>query len=179
MKLTPLEIPAVILIEPRVFEDARGFFYESYREDLFATRGIRERFVQDNHSKSGRGVLRGLHYQIAPRAQAKLVRVVRGSIFDVAVDIRRGSGSFGRYVATVLSAENRRMLYIPQGFAHGFCVLEDETEVLYKASDIYSPEHERGILWSDPAIGIDWPQMEFSLSDKDKKHPRLNEAILV
>lgn len=179
MKLTPLEIPAVILIEPRVFEDARGFFYESYREDLFAQHGIRERFVQDNHSKSGLGVLRGLHYQVAPRAQAKLVRVVRGSIFDVAVDIRRGSGTFGRYVGTVLSAGNRRMLYIPQGFAHGFCVLEDETEVLYKASDIYSPEHERGILWSDPAIGIDWPKMEFSLSDKDKKHPRLNEAVLV
>ena len=179
MKFTPLSIPDVILIEPRVFGDSRGFFYESYHETLFAEHGIKDRFVQDNYSRSALGVLRGLHYQAEPRAQAKLIRVIRGKVFDVAVDIRKNSGTFGKHVACILSAEDKQMLYVPRGFAHGFCVLEEGTEFLYKVSDFYSPVHERGILWNDPALGIEWPRpgTAFILSDKDKKYPTLQSAV--
>lgn len=180
MKFTPLEIPEVLLIEPDVHGDGRGFFSEWYREDVFREHGIGVKFVQDNHSRSSRGVLRGLHYQIPPHAQDKLVRVIRGSAFDAACDIRKGSKTFGRHVSALLSDENRRMLYIPKGFAHGFLALEEGTEFLYKVSDFYSPEHERGILWSDPAMRIDWPKldMKYLLSEKDQKFPTLPNAVL-
>ncbi|HOW59315.1 MAG TPA: dTDP-4-dehydrorhamnose 3,5-epimerase [Candidatus Omnitrophota bacterium] len=176
MNFIQTEIPGVILIEPKVFHDPRGFFYESYRRKLFAANGIKDHFVQDNISSSAKGVLRGLHYQIAPRAQAKLMRVIKGSVYDVVVDIRPRSKTFGKFVAVTLSAENRKLLYIPKGFAHGFCVLEDGTEFMYKVSDYYSPEHERGILWSDPGLAIPWPKLDraFILSEKDKKYPTLS-----
>ena len=177
MKFTPLAIPDIILIEPRVFEDPRGFFLESYNYAVFSKHGIKDIFVQDNHSKSARGVLRGLHYQVPPKAQAKLGRVIRGKAFDVAVDIRRHSKSFGRHVSLVLNAEDKSMLYIPSGFAHGYCALEDETEFIYKVSDFYSPEHERGILWNDPALKIDWPKMEYTLSPRDQKHLAFKDAV--
>ncbi len=179
MKFTPLEIPDVILIEPKVSEDARGFFIEYYREDLFIQHGIRTKFVQDNHSRSFKGVVRGLHYQIEPKAQAKFMRVVRGSVFDVCVDIRPGSKTFGKSVAIELSANNRKMLYIPEGFAHGFCVLEDGTEFFYKVSNFYSPEDERGILWNDPALGINWPKLDipYQLSKKDQANPTFKEVF--
>lgn len=172
---TPIE--GVIVIEPRVYNDSRGFFYESYRKEIFATQGIKDNFVQDNVSSSAKGVLRGLHYQAAPRAQAKLMRVLCGSVYDVAVDIRPRSKTYGKFFAITLSAENRKMLYIPKGFAHGFCVLEEGTEFMYKVSEYYSPEHERGILWSDPRLGIPWPKLdrEFILSEKDKKYPNLKD----
>ncbi|HOW88168.1 MAG TPA: dTDP-4-dehydrorhamnose 3,5-epimerase [Candidatus Omnitrophota bacterium] len=178
MNFIKTEIDGVIAIEPKIFNDPRGFFYESYRKKLFAEHGIKDDFVQDNISSSARGVLRGLHYQIAPRAQAKLMRVLRGSVYDVVVDIRPRSGTFGKFVAMTLSAENKKMLYVPKGFAHGFCVLEDGTEFLYKVSDYYSPEHERGILWNDPALAIPWPKLDhpFILSEKDKKYPTLQSA---
>ncbi|MBU3758422.1 MAG: dTDP-4-dehydrorhamnose 3,5-epimerase [Candidatus Omnitrophica bacterium] len=180
MKFTPLDLPGLVLVEPMVLEDSRGFFYESYREDLFKLGGIQERFVQDNHSRSSRGVLRGLHYQTEPMAQGKLVRVIRGSVFDVAVDIRPDSPAFGRHQAILLSAQNKKMLYVPPGFAHGFCVLEDDTEFLYKTTQFYSPVHERGILWSDPDLGIDWPRFDqdYILSAKDRNYPRLRDAGL-
>ena len=180
MNFIKTEINGVIVIEPKVYDDSRGFFYESYRKKLFALNGIKDDFVQDNVSASVRGVLRGLHYQIAPRAQAKLMRVLRGSVFDVVVDIRKRSKTFGKFFAVTLSAGNRKMLYIPKGFAHGFCVLEEGTEFMYKVSDYYSPEHERGILWSDPALGIPWPKLDraFILSDKDKKYPNLKSISL-
>lgn len=175
MNFIRTEIEGLIVIEPKVFDDPRGFFYESYRKKLFAQNGIKDDFVQDNVSSSARGVLRGLHYQIAPRAQAKLIRVLRGAVYDVAVDIRRRSKTFGKIFAVTLSAENRKMLYVPKGFAHGFCVLEEGTEFMYKVSDYYSPEHERGILWSDPGLAVPWPKMDraFILSEKDKKFPVL------
>ncbi len=173
MKFTRLEIPDVILIEPDVLEDSRGFFFEAYHEREFREQGIDVRFVQDNHSRSSRGVLRGLHWQEAPHEQAKLIRVIRGEVFDVAVDIRKKSKTFGRYVTAVLSEENKKMLYVPKGFAHGFCVLKDGSEFLYKVTDFYAPECERGIIWNDPALGIPWPDigMPFILSERDKKHP--------
>ena len=177
MKFKALSIPDVILIEPRVFEDSRGFFYESYREDLFSQNGISQKFVQDNHSRSTKGVLRGLHYQIAPRAQAKLVRVVKGEVFDVAVDIRKDSKTFGKYVGEILSEKNKKIMYVPPGFAHGYLTLQDDTEFLYKCSDFYSPQHERGIIWNDTDIGIEWPELDidFIYSEKDKKYPTLKE----
>lgn len=176
MNFIRTEIPDVIVVEPKVFQDPRGCFYESYRKQLFSRNGIKDHFVQDNVSCSSKGVLRGLHYQVAPRAQAKLVRVVRGSVYDVAVDIRPRSRTFGKSFSIVLSAENRKMLYVPKGFAHGFCVLEEGTEFTYKVSDYYSPDHERGILWSDPELAIAWPKLDgpFILSDKDKKYPLFN-----
>jgi len=179
MKFTPTQIPDVILIKPEVYSDARGFFYESYSRQMFSQHHIPIEFVQDNHSCSLRGVLRGLHFQIEPKAQAKLVRVSKGKIFDVAVDIRRNSPTFGRYVSSILSAENKHLLYVPTGFAHGFCVLEDGTEVLYKTSEFYSPEHERGIIWNDPSLAIAWPKLEgdYFISDKDKKFPALKEIF--
>lgn len=177
MKFTRLEIPEVVLIEPKVFDDDRGFFFEAYRSDVFKKNGISTSFIQDNHSCSMRGVLRGLHFQIPPRAQAKLVRVIKGEVFDVAVDIRRKSKTFGRYVTTNLSASNKRMLYVPVGFAHGFCVLEDNTEFLYKVSDFYSPQHESGVIWNDPSIAVPWPKLDvpYILSEKDKKFPLFKE----
>ena len=163
------------MVEPEAFEDNRGFFYESYHQAVFAQNGITATFVQDNHSRSFKGVLRGLHFQIEPKAQAKLIRVVKGEIFDVSVDIRKNSKTFGRFVHTILSEKNRRMLYVPAGFAHGFCVLQNGSEFLYKVSNFYSPEHERGLIWNDPAIGIPWPQLntECILSERDKKYPTL------
>ncbi len=156
MQITPTALPSVLLIEPRVFGDDRGFFYESWNRRAFAAAGIDADFVQDNHSRSARGVLRGLHYQIE-HAQGKLVRATAGEVYDVAVDLRRLSQTFGRYVGVVLSAANHRMLWIPPGFAHGFVVLSDYAEFLYKATDYWYPEHERTLLWSDPALRIAWP----------------------
>ncbi|MFA5159125.1 MAG: dTDP-4-dehydrorhamnose 3,5-epimerase [Candidatus Omnitrophota bacterium] len=175
MHFVKTAIDGVIVIEPKVFSDSRGFFYESYRKKLFARNGIKDNFVQDNVSSSAKGVLRGLHYQTAPHAQGKLMRVLHGSVYDVAVDIRPRSKTFGKFFSIVLSAPNRKMLYIPKGFAHGFCVLEEGTEFTYKVSDYYSPEHERGVLWSDPGLAIPWPKIDcaFILSEKDQKYPNL------
>lgn len=174
-----LAIKEVILVKPRVFGDERGFFMETYKKSEFAVNGIDVDFVQDNHSKSCRGVLRGLHYQAAPKAQAKLVRCSRGEIFDVAVDLRAGSPSFGKWVGARLSEENKHMLFIPAGFAHGFVVLSDEAELIYKAGDEYSQEHDRGVKWNDPDIGIDWGiDFEPILSEKDKNQPYLKEINL-
>jgi len=156
VNVTPTALPDVLLIEPRVFSDERGFFFESWNRRAFADAGLDATFVQDNHSRSLRGVLRGLHYQIE-HAQGKLVRVCEGEVFDVAVDIRRSAPSFGRWVGIHLSARNRRMLWIPPGFAHGFLVLSEAAEFLYKTTDYWYPEHERTLLWNDPALGIDWP----------------------
>lgn len=158
MKITPLAIPDVLLLEPRVFGDARGFFFESYNRETFRRQtGLDVDFVQDNHSRSARNVLRGLHYQLPPKAQGKLVRAVAGEVFDVAVDLRGQSPTFGRWVAEVLSAENRKQLWIPPGFAHGFLVLSEHAEFLYKTTDYYAPELERCILWNDPDLAIAWP----------------------
>ena len=156
MNVTPTELPDVLLIEPRVFADERGFFFESYNRRALAEAGLAGEFVQDNHSRSKRGVLRGLHYQIE-RAQGKLVRVTLGEVFDVAVDIRRSSPTFGRWTGMVLSAENKRMLWIPPGYAHGFLVTSEAAEFLYKTTDYWYPEFERTLLWNDPAVGIEWP----------------------
>ena len=156
MNVTPTALPDVLLIEPRVFGDDRGFFFESWNLREFALAGLDATFVQDNHSRSVRHVLRGLHYQIE-HAQGKLVRVSQGEVFDVAVDVRRSSPSFGRWVGMALSAQNRRMLWIPPGFAHGFLVLSEAAEFLYKTTDYWYPEHERTLLWNDPALAIDWP----------------------
>lgn len=156
MKFTQLDIPDVVLITPKVFGDLRGFFMETFRQDLFQEQIGPAVFVQDNHSKSNEGTLRGLHYQIR-QPQGKLVRVVSGEVFDVAVDIRKSSSFFGRWTGTVLSAENKHMLWIPPGFAHGFYVLSPEAEFTYKCTDYYAPEHERTLLWNDPFIGINWP----------------------
>ena len=177
MKFTPTNIPDVVLIEPKVFEDKRGAFFETYRKDLFHKHGISTEFVQDNHCVSRKGALRGLHFQTPPRAQAKLVRVVRGEVFDVAVDIRRDSKTFGKHVAQVLSAENRMILYVPEGFAHGYLTLSDEAEFLYKVSDVYSPKNERGLRWDDPELGISWPKFSgpYELSEKDKFFPNLKD----
>lgn len=172
----PLDLPEVLLIEPKVFPDERGYFMETYKRSEFVRCGIGEEFVQCNHSHSTRGTLRGLHYQVPPRAQGKLVRVVCGTIFDVAVDIRRGSPRYGRWVAVELSAENKRMLYIPPGFAHGACVTSDEASLLYMVTEEYAPECERGILWSDPALNIAWPIAAPTLSARDQVWPALVHA---
>ena len=170
-------IPEVILVKPKVFGDERGFFMESYRKWLFQANGTVPEFIQDNHSKSAKGVLRGLHYPLDPKAQGKLVRCVSGAAFDVAVDIRSGSPTFGKWFGCELSAENKYMLWIPAGFAHGFVTLADDTEFLYKTTGEYAPECDRGIKYDDPAIGIKWPQLgELLLSDKDKKQPLLKDA---
>ena len=176
MTVTPTAIPDVMVIEPKVFGDARGFFLESWNRRAFSAAGIRAEFVQDNHSRSGRNVLRGLHYQLQ-QAQGKLVRVVAGEIYDVAVDIRRSSPTFGRWVGVALSAENRQMIWIPAGFAHGFLVLSDAAEVLYKATDYYAPEHERTIVWDDPDLAIEWPLGGPPvLSAKDRTGVRFRDA---
>ena len=177
MKVTPGALPEVLVIEPRVFGDDRGFFLESYNQRAFLeATGIAAEFVQDNHSRSARNVLRGLHYQLK-QAQGKLVRVVAGEVFDVAVDMRRSSPRFGRWMGLHLSAENKRILWVPAGFAHGFLALSESTEVLYKTTDYYAPEHERCVLWNDPDIGVDWPLNGAPLvSDKDSRGVRLAEA---
>ncbi len=172
----PTAIDGPMLVDPSVFSDSRGLFFETYKRSEFAAAGIGEEFVQTNASTSSRNVLRGLHYQLPPHAQAKLVRCVSGAIFDVAVDIRRGSPSFGRWVAQELTAENRLMLFVPVGFAHGFLTLSDRAEVNYMVNAEYHPASERGLAWNDPAIGIDWPCDEVLLSDKDRQYPPLAEA---
>jgi dTDP-4-dehydrorhamnose 3,5-epimerase len=175
-----IEGPA--LIHPKVHGDARGYFFEAFRQDLFERDVAPDvPFVQDNQSLSRpAGTLRGLHFQLDPRAQAKLVRVLRGSILDVAVDIRPSSPTFGQHVAVTLSAENKAQLYVPTGFAHGFCTLEPDTEVFYKTSDFYSPAHDRGLAWNDPALGIVWPvrEADATLSDRDRLHPKLADLAI-
>ena len=178
MRVTPLEHPEVLLIEPDVFSDARGFFMETYKRSEFQANGVESEFVQDNFSHSVGRVVRGLHYQKSPQAQAKLVTVTRGEIFDVAVDIRRESPTFGQWVGVALSAENKKMLYIPTGFAHGFCVLSEEVDFTYKVSAEYAPDLDRGIAWNDPQIAISWPVEAPLLSDKDLQLPVLAEADL-
>ncbi|MGK7888831.1 MAG: dTDP-4-dehydrorhamnose 3,5-epimerase [Leptolyngbyaceae cyanobacterium] len=178
MNIIPTNIPDVLMIEPRVFGDERGFFMESYNAKAFADKaGIDLTFVQDNHSRSLKGVLRGLHYQIE-QAQGKLVRAVVGSVYDVAVDIRKSSPTFGQWVGCFLSADDKRQLWVPPGFAHGFVVVSDVAEVLYKTTDFYAPQHERSILWNDPAIAIDWPidAAEVVLSQKDQDGKLLKDA---
>ena len=172
-----LSIPDVILIKPKVFEDERGFFMETYKKSDFERTGIKVEFVQDNHSRSKYGVLRGLHFQKEPYAQAKIVRCIKGVIYDVAVDLRQNSQTFGKYIAMILSEFNRYMLYIPRGFAHGFLVLSDEAEVIYKVDNEYAPEYESGLIWNDPDVGIDWPIDNPILSPKDQKWPTLKELI--
>ena len=178
VKVVPTALPGAVIMEPRVFEDKRGVFFESYHATRYAEAGLPERFVQDNHSRSLPGTLRGLHYQLH-HPQGKLIRVIVGSVFDVAVDIRRGSPTFARWVGVELSAANKRQLYIPPGFAHGYCVPAAESEVEYKCTDYYAPEDERGIAWNDPTIAIAWPLASPPLlSDKDKAFPRLDYADL-
>ena len=171
MKAIQTAIPEVLILEPRVFGDDRGFFFESFNRQAFRdATGVDIEFVQDNHSRSTRHVLRGLHYQRAPRAQGKLVRVVHGAVFDVAVDLRRDSSTFGRWFGATLSADNKKQVWIPPGFAHGFLTLSDVAEVLYKATDYYAPEHERCIVWNDPLVGIEWPlTAEPILSTRDSQ----------
>lgn len=179
MKISPLAIPDVLLIEPQVFGDQRGFFFESFHQAQFdAAVGRTVTFVQDNHSRSARGVLRGLHYQI-PHTQGKLVHVVAGEVFDVAVDIRRASPTFGKWVGTVLSADNKRQLWIPEGFAHGFLVLSESADFLYKTTDYYAPGHTHAIAWNDPQLAIDWPLSRPPvLSATDQSAPPLSQALL-
>jgi dTDP-4-dehydrorhamnose 3,5-epimerase len=180
MNIINTAIPDVKIIEPKVFGDERGYFYESFSQRLFDDAvGRHVEFVQDNHSRSLRGVLRGLHYQLPPFAQGKLVRCTVGEVFDVAVDIRRSSPTFGQWVAVNLSAENKRQLWIPEGFAHGFVTLSEHAEFLYKTTSYYAPSHDRGVLWSDPAIGIAWPDCgPLQLSGKDQVQPLLADAEL-
>lgn len=172
MRRIETSLPGVCLIEPTVLEDQRGFFFESYNEIKFAEIGIRDRFVQDNHARSVRHTLRGLHYQVK-HSQVKLCRVIKGEVLDVVVDIRRGSSHFGKWVSGILSAANRLQMYVPAGFAHGYLVLSETAEFLYKCSDFYYPEYERGVAWNDPEIGIRWNQENPILSPKDLRHPML------
>jgi len=175
LKCTEKSIPGVLLIEPMAFEDDRGFFLETYHEKKYPEAGIDKPFVQDNHSHSCRGTLRGLHYQLK-HPQGKLVYVIRGEIFDVAVDIRRGSTTFGQWTGTILSEKNKHQLFIPEGFAHGLCVISETADVVYKCTDLYTTGDEYGILWSDPVIGIDWPVENPVLSEKDAESPRLMDV---
>ena len=175
MKIIPTAIADVVVLEPRIFTDSRGFFLETYNEHSFAALGIAERFVQDNESYSKQGVLRGLHFQVE-QAQGKLVRAVAGEVFDVAVDLRKGSTTFGKWAWARLSGMNHHMIWIPKGFAHGFYTLSETAEVVYKVTDFYAPQHERTLLWNDPDVGIDWPlRGEPILSDKDRAGARLKE----
>lgn len=178
MQVIPTAIPEVIILEPKVFQDDRGFFFESFNAKIFEQKtGLQRDFVQDNHSKSSKNVLRGLHYQLPPKAQGKLVRVVQGEVFDVAVDLRKSSPTFSRWVGVRLSANNKRQLWIPEGFAHGFLVLSETAEFLYKTTDYYAPECERNLQWNDPAIGIQWPmEGEPKLAAKDATCGLLNNA---
>lgn len=175
MQVIPTALPEVLIIEPKVFGDERGFFLESFNQSAFnKATGQDVQFVQDNHSRSGRGVLRGLHYQKAPHAQGKLVRVVRGSVFDVAVDIRRGSPTFGHWVGVELSAENHRQLWVPPGLAHGFLVISESADFLYKTTAYYAPSEERSIAWNDPHLAIEWPMTkDLIISEKDRAAPTL------
>lgn len=177
MNVIDTEIPEVKIVQPRVFKDARGYFVETYNAERYKAAGIDADFVQDNESCSMRGVVRGLHWQAPPYTQAKLVRVIRGAVFDVAVDIRKDSPTFGKYVAVTLSAENGYQLYVPRGFAHGFAVLEDNTVFAYKCDNLYHPESERGLMYNDLTVGIPWPAFEQAplLSAKDLKHPNLEQ----
>jgi dTDP-4-dehydrorhamnose 3,5-epimerase len=177
MEVVETGLEGVVLITPKVFTDARGFFLESYNARVFADAGLPDSFVQDNHSFSVKGVLRGLHYQY-PTWQGKLVRAVHGAIFDVAVDIRRGSSTFGQWYGATLSADNKQMLYIPPGYAHGFCVVSDNADVVYKCTTPYVPADDGGVLWNDPDIGIQWPISDPLLSEKDAKAPRLRDLAL-
>ncbi|QDU46466.1 dTDP-4-dehydrorhamnose 3,5-epimerase [Symmachiella dynata] len=175
MEFRETALSGMYLILPRVFEDPRGFFMETYHQAKFAAAGIPADFVQDNHSRSGRGTLRGLHYQIQ-HAQGKLVRCVRGEIYDVGVDLRRDSPTFGQSVGEILSEENKRQLYVPPGFAHGFCVVSEIAEVTYKCTDLYHPEYERSLLWNDPQLGLEWPIKDPTLSPKDEAGILLADA---
>lgn len=178
MRFLPTDLPGVTLIEPDVYKDERGFFLETWHERKYAEAGIRGPFVQDNHSHSARGTLRGLHAQLR-RPQGKLVRAVAGEMFDVAVDIRRGSPNFGKWVGVELSAENKRQLWVPAGFAHGFCVTSEYADVVYKCTALYEPANDRGIRWNDPEIGIVWPPVEPLLSTKDAAAPMLRDAAIL
>jgi dTDP-4-dehydrorhamnose 3,5-epimerase len=175
-EFTETVIPGVILVTPEIFGDQRGFFSEIYKTSEFQAAGIGDTFVQVNHSKSSRDVLRGLHYQINPKAQAKLIRVLSGEIFDVAVDLRKGSSTYGKWVGETLSEKNRKMLYIPGGLAHGFSVMSESAEIVYYCDTEYAPECERGIMWNDPDLGIEWPVEEPVLSEKDSILPQLKDA---
>ncbi len=166
-----LDLAGVVLIEPRVFSDDRGFFMESYKESDFRAAGLTEHFVQENHSRSKKGTLRGLHYQVEPKAQGKLVRVIAGEIIDVAVDIRGGSSTCGKWLSVALSSDNRRLLYLPPWCAHGFCVVSEHAEVVYKTTEEYAPECERGIMWNDPTLRITWPTDSPSVSARDSAWP--------
>ena len=171
-----LTIPEVILVEAKSFSDDRGFFLESFKESTFKENGINTKFIQDNFSHSTKGVLRGLHYQKDPMAQAKLVTALRGEIFDVAVDIRKNSPTFGQWIGEILSAQNHKLLYVPEGFAHGFLVLSEEADVLYKVNNEYSPEHEAGIIWNDPNVNVKWPIENPIIKEIDAKQPLLKNA---
>jgi len=175
VKFTKTSLSEVLMIAPQVFHDDRGFFLETFHHEKYVEGGIDRAFIQDNHSHSQQGTLRGLHYQLS-HAQGKLVYAVTGEIFDVAVDIRKGSPTFGQWVGVTLSAENKHQVYVPEGFAHGFCVLSETADVMYKCTDVYSPEDEGGILWSDPEIGIEWPVSDPILSEKDSRYPKLREV---
>jgi dTDP-4-dehydrorhamnose 3,5-epimerase len=174
MRVRPTDVPDVLIVEPDVYCDARGFFLETYHAARYSAHGMQGPFVQDNHSRSAKGTIRGLHLQVA-RPQAKLVRVIAGAIYDVAVDVRRGSPTFGRWVAVTISAENFLQCYIPGGFAHGFCVLSEVADIEYKCTDLYEPAAEIGIAWNDPALAIPWPVESPLLSDRDRGHPPLAE----
>jgi dTDP-4-dehydrorhamnose 3,5-epimerase len=177
MKVTETKLAGVYIVEPAVHGDHRGFFMESYNSEKFQKHQIDFLFVQDNHSLSAEvGVIRGLHYQLNPKAQTKLVRVVFGAIYDVVVDIRKGSETYGQWIGVILSEFNKRQLLVPKGFAHGFCTIIPNTQVVYKVDEYYSPDCDRGILWNDPALGIDWPTSQPILSEKDQKHPLLKDA---
>jgi len=177
MQVITTNLEDVKLIETAVFGDHRGFFTESYTKDKFIAAGIRHDFIQDNHSLSAEaGVIRGMHYQLGPKAQTKLVRCVTGVIYDVLVDMRKGSPTYGKWEGYILSAYNHRQLLVPKGFAHGFCTLTPDVNVLYKVDELYSPEHDRGIAYDDPAVAIDWPMTKVILSEKDRHHPTLQEA---
>lgn len=173
---TPTAIPEVVVIEPQVFPDPRGFFMETYKLSEFAAYGISETFVQCNHSRSVRGILRGLHYQKYPRAQGKLVRALSGEIYDAVVDLRQGGPTYGHWTAVTLSAENRKMLFVPAGFAHGFCVTSAEAEILYMTTEEYAPKFEAGVVWNDPELGIAWPIAQPELSARDRDWPPLKLA---
>lgn len=178
MKFIPTEISDIVIIEPKVFQDERGYFYESYKKQLFVDNGIAAEFVQDNVSRSVGGTLRGLHYQLEPHAQGKLVRVFKGIVYDVAVDLRRGSPTYAKWIGVELSHENKKSLWIPPGFAHGFYVLSEYAEFTYKCTYAYTPQAERGIVWNDPEIGIKWPVIEDTvlLSVKDQQNPLFRDA---
>ncbi len=175
IKCTETDLPGVLLVDPIVFNDPRGFFMETFHQKKYAEAGINHTFIQDNYSHSTRGTLRGLHYQLK-NPQGKLVYVITGEIYDIAVDIRRGSPGFGKWVGQYLSDKNRRQIFVPEGFAHGFCVISETADVLYKTTDLYNPDDEYGVLWSDPTIGIEWPVEMPVVSDKDKQFPGLKEV---